>query len=173
MKTTRFYQMLRFSMNSLLFLFLVTSCQQNAEKAGEKDMEKTPEQQMGEPVDPDIKDQSREITTVEGTIKLNANIKNWPEDIPSDVPEFKAGRIEGATIKNLKDNKGWTLILKDVPYEALNAYGKELKAKGFETQITAVGEKGGAISAQKGLISVILMGGQGNASLSITVGENQ
>lgn len=157
----------------LVSCLILVSCRSGAEKASEKAIEKALEQQSGEPVDLDLEKQTAEITTGEGTIRFDGTIKSWPREIPDDVPEFKKGRIEGCTFQNLVETQSWTIVLKELPEDAASAYHKELKARGFESQIITIGEKGGTVTAEKGNFSVAFMGGEGNGSLSVVVNKKQ
>lgn len=57
----------------------------------------------------------------------------------------------------------------DLNIDALKAYDKDLKAKGFESILMLIGEKGGTITAEKDGLSVALMGGDGNGTLSVQI----
>ena len=91
------------------------------------------------------------------------------DDIPAEVPEFTYGMIDGATISDVDNKIAYTFKIPDLSIDALKAYDKDLKAKGFESVLMLIGDKGGTITAEKDGLSVALMGGDGNGSLSVQI----
>jgi hypothetical protein len=169
MKTQNRYRQTAVILACFMLALLIASCQQTARKTSEKATEKALENATGGQAKVNLDNQSTEITTKEGTIKFDANIKSWPSDIPSVVPKFTAGRIEGATIQNMKESQGWSLVFKDLPDEAVVAYNKALEASGFETTVISAGQKVSSIMAEKGKIHVTFMGGEGSGNLSVAI----
>jgi len=157
----------------LVIIGLAFSCQRTAERTGEEAIEKSIEQSTGEKADVDLQEGSGTITTESGTVKYDSKITSWPSDIPDDVPEFTAGRIEGGTLSDGKEGKSWTLMIKDYPDKALEDYNKALKSNGFETHIMTIDNKGGTITAEKGNLTVAFMGGEGRGSLSVQLKEEK
>ncbi|MCX7919736.1 MAG: hypothetical protein N3A72_09075 [bacterium] len=43
----------------------------------------------------------------------------WPADIPSDVPEFTYGKVKVVTKSEMKNKKGWNVLLENVSADAL------------------------------------------------------
>lgn len=150
---------------------LFSSCKRAGEKTGEKAIENAIEQSTGKDADINLKDETAEVTINGEKVKFDGTVKSWPKEIPADIPEFKYGKIEGLTISDLEGGVGYTLNLSDLSADALKAYDKDLKAKGFETNFITIEDKGGTITAEKDNISVVLMGGEGNGSLSVQISK--
>lgn len=148
---------------------LFFSCKNSGEKAGEKAVENAIENASGEEADVNMKDETVEVTMNEGKIRYDGNIKSWPDEIPDEIPEFTYGKIDGATISDVDDKIAYTFKILDIDVAAMKAYDKDLKAKGFESMLILMGEKGGSITAEKEGLSVALMGGEGNGSLSVQI----
>ena len=73
------------------------------------------------------------IDTPEGQMQVNTSESgniSWPKDMPSDVPEFKAGKIEGTT----KLDKIWTIVLSNVNESDISSYKNALEDKGWKIE---------------------------------------
>ena len=143
------------------------TCKRTAEKTSEKLIEKS----VGEDADVDIDDEKVTIKTEEGTFTADASANNWPDEIPGDVPEFKDGKILSVSTQDVDDSKNWVVIFEDVSQNALKNYQEALEEKGFKISYTTIVASGGHLAAEKGELAVMLMAGDGNAT--VTVGTNQ
>lgn len=148
---------------------LISSCKNAGQKASDEAIEKTVENATGKDVEVNSNNETMEISTNDGKVKYDGNIKSWPDDIPAEVPEFTYCKIDGATISDVDNKIAYTYKIMDLNIDALKAYDKDLKAKGFESILMLIGEKGGTITAEKDGLSVALMGGDGNGTLSVQI----
>lgn len=157
----------------ILFLIIILtvaitySCQNAREKRVEKFTEKMLEKSIGEDVDIDVDGESITIHTDEGKIVASTGKKKWPNEIPSSVPKFNYGKIENVSLQEYSDGKSWAIIYENVPGDALSGYEKILKDKGFETSLTGMAEVGGMVMGEKGNLNVVVMIGEGGASVAI------
>ena len=154
----------------VLLAFAITvvfhSCKRAAENTSEKIIEKT----IGNEAKVDINDEKLVIETDEGTFTTDATIHSWPKELPNDVPEFKEGKVISVTTHEMDDNKNWVVIFEDVPKTALQKYKEELETEGFKINYTTTAGSGGHLAAEKGKLKVVVMVGEGNAT--VTVGSN-
>jgi len=146
---------------------VLTSCKRTAEKTSEKIIEKS----IGDDAKVDIDDEKVTIETDEGTFTTDATVHSWPKEVPGDVPEFKGGKVISVTTHEMDDTKNWVVILEDVPQTALQKYKEELETEGFKINYTTTAGTGGHLAAEKGKLAVVVMVGEGNAT--VTVGSNQ
>lgn len=151
----------------IALLFDSCTCKRTAEKTSEKMIEKS----IGEDADVDIDKEKVTIKTEEGTFTADASISSWPEEIPADVPEFKHGNIISVSTQEMGDSKNWVVMYEEVPPSALVKYKEDLENKGFKISYTTMVASGGHMAAEKGELAVMLMAGEGNAT--VTVGTNQ
>lgn len=129
------------------------------EKTAEEISESLIEASTGHKVDIDKKGEKvvMEANGIKTTIDQNAD--SWPSGIPSDVPEFKEGRIENVTTTEAPDYNGWSVTYKGVNTPMLDSYDKELKSAGFETMLIKINE-GGSLGGEKGNLTVNCMQGE-------------
>jgi len=126
------------------------------EQLAERMTEEMLEHASGQKTDVDMKDGDITIKTETGEVTLTET-SQWPADMFDVVPRFEHGTIErvhGGTESGLRRFNVW---YKDVPDDASNKYMEQLKAAGFEPQMSAMGPEGGMLGAQKGNIAVQLM----------------
>jgi hypothetical protein len=147
-------------------VFKSCTCERTAEKTSEKMIEKS----MSEDAKVDIDDEKVTIKTEEGTFTADATATTWPKEVPGDIPEFKEGKIISVSTQEMNDTKNWVVIYEDVSQNALSKYREELENKGFNISYTTIVASGGHLAAEKGELAVMLMVGEGNATL--TVGTN-
>ena len=151
----------------IALLFNSCTCKRTAEKTSEKMIEKS----LGEDAAVDIQDEKVTIKTEEGTFTADATLNSWPDEIPAEVPEFKEGKIISVSTQEMDDSKNWVVIYEDVPQTAMKNYQEALKKKGFKISYSTIVAQGGHLAAEKGELAVMLMAGEGNAT--VTVGTNQ
>ncbi|NTV05597.1 MAG: hypothetical protein HGA59_03700 [Chlorobiaceae bacterium] len=153
---------------ALLSLSITTSsCQKKIE---EVIVEKAFEQSTGKKVD--IKAGGKNITVESDgqKIQIQGNSGVWPADIPADVPMFSYGTIKGVTRFESREGKSWSVVCENVSGNIVKNYESKLKKNGFETVSTIVtSDKGeeGSVSGTKEKMNVMLMIGNGSASLSV------
>ncbi|WP_273568085.1 hypothetical protein [Maribacter halichondriae] len=158
-------------MGVVLLAFTITAVFHSCKRAAEKTSEKIIEKSMGDDANIDIDDEKMVIETDEGTFTTDATIHSWPKELPSDVPEFKEGKVISVTTHEMDDNKNWVVIFEDVPQTALQKYKEELETEGFKINYTTTAGTGGHLTAEKGKLTVVVMVGEGNAT--VTVGSDQ
>jgi hypothetical protein len=157
----------------MAFLFLVAvslnfSCQPIGKKGAEKAMEEALEQESGEEADVDLNANEATITHGDVTSHIDPNAKNWPRDIPSEVPEFTYGDIKGITTSDHPERYIWTIVYENVPADAFKKYNDELKAKGMQPMLLDMGEQGGSVNCEYGDLAISVMGGDGNAVVGVS-----
>ncbi len=154
-----------FAAISLVTVF--TSCKRAAEKTSEKIIEKS----IGDKVKVDLDDEKIVIETEEGTFTADATLQSWPKEIPNEVPEFKNGKIVMVNTQNMEEGKNWVIIFEDVSPNEAAKYKENLESNGFKINFTTTAGTGTHFAAEKGEITVILMGDEGGASISVGVKE--
>ncbi len=169
METRKLFKM--FSTAVFLSTIVLLTAMNGCKKAAEKTNEKLIEQSIGGDAKVDIDDQKVVIETDEGTFTTDANVHSWPKDVPSDVPEFKEGKVMGATTQTMEGANNWMILFEAVPNKALEDYKKQLENAGFAISFTTVAGTGGQLAAEKDDLSVMLMMGDGNAT--VTVSQNE
>lgn len=162
MKTINVKNLIFMLLISIPILLYLNACQNTAEKTTEKLIEQAIE---GE-ADVDIEDKKFVVETEEGKF-TSEEVKSWPKDIPSSVPEFKLGKILNAMTQTTPEANTWTLVFEEVPDEALEKFKKELQDKGFKIESTVKMGTKGNMSAKKDNLMVVMMAGDGMASLSV------
>jgi hypothetical protein len=150
----------------LSVLFLVVSCAQSAEKSGEKMLENALEQSTGENTDVDIDEGTLTFESDSMRAVVETEAKTWPDDAPSEVPEFTWGDIAHTTFSEYGETKSWGVHLKNVPLDALGKYEAELKKAGFKTSRFTM-NKGGNVTGQNGKFVVTVTIGEGNGHVGI------
>lgn len=150
-------------MLAIILMLVFDSCKKTSEKTGEKMMETM----IGNNADVDMDDEKIVIKTDEGTFTSDATANSWPKEIPNDVPEFKDGKIVNVSTQVVDDGKNWTLLFEEVDDKALNEYESILKKNGFKVSSITMGGTNAHVTGEKGDLFVIIMGGDGMASLSV------
>jgi len=148
---------------AIIVMFVFDSCKKASEKTGEKIIETA----IGNNADVDVDDEKIVIKTDEGTFTSDASANSWPDAIPNEVPEFKEGKIVNVSTQFVDNNKNWTLLFEDIPDKALNNYEAKLRKNGFKVSSITMGGTNAHVTGEKGDLIVIVMGGDGMASLSV------
>ena len=154
-------------MLAIVVMFVFNSCKKASEKTGEKLIESV----IGHDADVDMDEEKIVIKTDEGTFTSDATANSWPETIPDDVPEFTDGKIVNISTRVLEASKNWNLLFEEVDDKALNAYEAKLKESGFKVSSITMGGTNAHITGEKDDLIVIVMGGDGMASLSVGIGD--
>ncbi|MCP4978579.1 MAG: hypothetical protein GY931_20730 [Maribacter sp.] len=144
---------------------LSTSCKRAAEKTQEKIIEKA----IGDEAQVDLDDEKIVIKTDEGTFTTDANTQSWPKEIPDEVPEFKDGKIVMVNTQNMEEGKNWVVIFEDTSPDEVMKYKEKLESNDFKINFTTRAGTGTHFAAEKDNITVILMGDEGNVSISVGV----
>ncbi len=146
---------------SLIFAF--NSCKKASEKVSEKIIEKS----IGNDADVAIDKDKITIKTDEGTFTTDVSENSWSDEIPNEVPEFRYGKILSVTTQQMDEGNSWMLVFENVPETALKEYQTELKNKSFKISSMTTYGTGGMLSAEKDKLSVMIMAGEGNATVTI------
>jgi len=144
-----------------------TSCKRAAEKTQEKIIEKA----IGDKAKVDLDDEKIVIETEEGTFTADATIQSWPKEIPNEVPKFKNGKIVMVNTQNMEEGKNWVIIFEDVSPNEPAKYKKTLESNGFKINFTTTAGTGTHFAAEKDNITVMLMGDEGGASITVGIQE--
>ena len=139
------------------------------ERLAEKSVANMIEKATGGKATVDLKDGTIKVKTAEGEAVIGSS-KEWPADMPSDVPKLSSGKIMGAVRSSQEEKKLWNITLQDVEAGAFDQYAEALKAKGWEIKMTTKDEDGGMLQAVKDkLLVVAIFTDKGKAiSLSVT-----
>jgi len=141
------------------------SCKKASEKASEKMIEKS----IGDDAEVDINDEMITVKTDEGTFTTDANAKDWPQEIPKDVPEFTNGKVTAVTTQLMDDSHNWVIVFGDVPENAIEDYETTLKGEGFTILLTTLAGTGGYMTAEKDNYNVVVMAAEGDATVTVGV----
>ncbi len=152
---------------AILLVTVSTSCKRAAEKTQEKIIEKA----IGDKAKVDLDDEKIMIETEDGTFTADATIQSWPKEIPNEVPEFKNGKIVMVNTQNMKEGKNWVIIFEDVSSNATAKYKENLESNGFNINFTTTAGTGTHFAAEKDNITVMLMGDEGGASITVGIQE--
>ena len=144
-----------------------SSCQK---KIGDVMVEKAIEQSTGQKVDINSGGQKITIQSEGQKIEIQGNSGVWPADMPADVPKFSSGQIKAVTRADTPEGKSWSVVCENVTGNIVKDFESQLKSKGFKnisTIVTSGESEGGVVSAEKEKLKVVLMTGNGTASLSV------
>ena len=150
----------------VMLAFVIESC--TCERTAEKTSEEMIEKAVGEDAEVDIDKEKVTIKTEEGTFTADASVDSWPEDIPEAIPEFEHGKIVSVSTQKMGDSDNWVVIYEDVVQTALKKYKEKLEKEGFKISYTTIVASGGHLAAEKGGLAVMLMAGEGNATVTIS-----
>ena len=142
-----------------------TSCKRAAEKTQEKIIEKA----IGDKAKVDLDDEKIVIETEEGTFTADATTQSWPKEIPNEVPEFKNGKIVMVNTQNMEEGKNWVIIFEDVSPNEAAKYKENLESNDFKINFSTTAGTGTHFAAEKDNITVMLMGDEGGASLTVGI----
>ncbi len=145
----------------------LSSCQKKIEEVL---VEKAIEQSTGNKVDINSNGNNITIQSQGQKIEFQGNSGVWPADMPVDVPRFSWGKIGVVTRSETPDGKSWNVVFERVPGNIVKDAESQLKSKGFQkvsTVVTSGDGEGGVVSAEKEKLKVVLMTGNGTASLSV------
>jgi len=133
----------------LTMSMLISGCDKIAEKASEEATEKIIEQAAGGEADVEVdKDGNFELKTKDGSIKAGST--EWPDKIPSDVPQFKDGKITSVMESKTGENGiAYIIGIEDSSLEAVDKYKGELEANGWSVSFSGNTEESATFSAEK------------------------
>jgi hypothetical protein len=126
---------------------------QASEKTAENMMERTLERATGEKTDVSVNGGNVTITTPGGSVEMKET-SEWPPDMFSDVPRFTYGTVERVSSGQEGGMTKFNVYLRDVSDDAVDKYGADMKAAGWEAQSTMQSDEGGMVSAQKGNVAL-------------------
>jgi Zn/Cd-binding protein ZinT len=144
-------------MNALLLLCLLVIFGCSQKRNQEKMTEEILEHATGKDVDVNIQDGNVQITDKDSRTEI-AETKSWPADLSDDVPEFNTGKIQ-RVVKTQEQADTWTvnIYLADISIDDIRSYEIALKKKGWQTNLTQMGDKGGFLNGQKGTMGINFM----------------
>ncbi len=80
---------------------------------------------------------------------------------------LKTEKIVNVSTQVVDDGKNWTLLFEEFDDKALNDYEAKLKKNGFKVSSITMGGANAHVTGEKGDLFVVVMGGDGMASLSV------
>jgi len=95
------------------------------------------------------------IDTPEGQMQVNTSETSnlsWPKEITSDIPEFKAGKIEGTS----HVSQIWTVIYSNISDSDINSYKDSLNKNGWKIEGEVDAGIAKSFSATKGIYQISL-----------------
>lgn len=106
------------------------------------------------------------------TVNLNTENKEWPTEIPSDIPEFKYGDIE--TVSKVTNDyvNSWTIIYQNVSENDFGKYKKDLDENDFKTVTSLDTPQGIVITLNKETFTLVVTYINEEETLSIGVSES-
>ena len=152
------------------FVLGVAACKGKTanERLAEKSVANMIEKATGGQATVDLKSGTLKVKTAEGEAEFGST-KEWPADLPGDVPKFASGKILGAVRSAQEDKKYWHLTIQDVEDGAFDKYAEELKAKGWEIKMTTKAEEGGMLQAVKDKLLVVVTFADKGRTVSLAV----
>ena len=145
----------------------ITSCQKKIEDVL---VEKAIEQSTGKKVAVNSGGNNITIQSEGQKIEIQGNNGVWPADMPADVPKFSWGKIKAVTRAETPEGKNWSVVCENVSGNIVKEFETQLKSNGFKnvsTIVTSGESSGGVVSGEKEKLKVVLMTGNGTASLSV------
>lgn len=126
----------------------------------------------GGQVDIDADDDSYTWETEEGS-GTAGTAAEWPEDIPSDIPEFTYATIESNFSLSDETGKGWSMTFTDPDADAVDKYSSELESDGWTIVSTLASGTMKMISAEKDSYTMTVSCDTEDSGCSLMVGEEE
>ena len=113
------------------------------------------ESSTGGDVDVEIDEDEGSYTweTEDGSATVGTT-QEWPDDIPSDIPEFTYGDIVSQFSLSEGEESGWNLGFSDADNDAVDQYQSDLEADGWEISATMTSGTVQMVTAEKGTYTV-------------------
>ncbi len=125
------------------------------DKIGEELLEEAIESGTGSDVNIDSDDESVSIESDDMSMNIEEG-QDWPEDIPSTVPEFTYGTILGVTQSLNQEEDYWAITIQDIDSNAFTNYKSDLEDNGWEIDYTQTYNEVEALSASLDNDTVVL-----------------
>lgn len=138
------------------------------ERLAEKGVANMIEKATGGQASVDLKNGTIKVKTAQGDVEFGST-KEWPADLPADVPKLSSGKIMGAVRSAQEEKKLWNITLQGVEAGAFDKYAEELKARGWEIKVTSKTEEGGMIQAVKDKLMVVASFAEKGRTVSLAV----
>ncbi|MBU0975293.1 MAG: hypothetical protein ABIE03_07410 [Patescibacteria group bacterium] len=125
------------------------------ENLAEKIVEEAIENETGDDVNVNIEgtngEESVHISDGDNSVDVSSG-EDWPDDMPSYVPEFKYGTL---TVKtkisgDTSGEYGWSMVYESVDSDALEKYKNDLEKSGWSIETTIDTGEGKVVGASKG-----------------------
>jgi len=151
----------------IIFLLALLTTFYSCKKATEKNAEKMIEKSIGNEATVDIDKDKITLETDKG--KFTTDAKEWPSEIPKEVPMFTDGNLTAVTNQEMNDSNNWVIIFGDIPKNALQDYKTKLTGEGYTIVFSTSAGTGGHVAAEKGNYNIMIMEADGNATVSVGV----
>ena len=112
-------------------------------------LEEVMEESIGGDADVDIDDDTFTWESEDGSGSVG-EATEWPDDIPSDIPEFTYADIISHFSLGDETGSGWTLTFENADSDAINSYGGDLESDGWVIISTYSDNDVEMITAEKG-----------------------
>jgi len=130
-------------------VLLTPGCGKKAEeKNAENAMEKALTEATGKETKVDLHDGNVRIENKDMKVDI-ASSSTWPADMFADVPKFTGGAIERVVKTNEGGAKKFNIYYTGVKDNAVKQYTQDLKAQGWDANLTEMGGKAAMLNAQK------------------------
>jgi hypothetical protein len=126
---------------------------ESGEKVAENMMERTLEKATGEKTEVDVEGGDVSIKTGDSSVEMKET-SEWPADMFSDVPRFAYGTVERVSSGQEGGMTKFNIYVRDVADDAMDKYGADMKAAGWQSQSVMESDEGGMLSAEKGNIAL-------------------
>jgi len=122
----------------------------------------------GADVDINSKDGSVNAESEDGSLSLGGKI--WPKDMPSDVPEFKDGKIAAVSAVKSGEGQSWSVDVSEVTKAEYDAYKNALTSAGF-TESSSFSSETEVVGYENTSWDINLLYEESAKSLMITVSK--
>jgi hypothetical protein len=136
-----------------------------------KDSTNSQDEEIDEDTDNSTNEGSFEYDMGDTTINIDTEEKEWPSDIPSNIPEFKYGDIETvSTATGGEYVKTWSVIYSNTSESSFTKYKSDLEKVGFETVSSLRTTQGSVATVNKDPVTMVItyMEEEKRTSVSIT-----
>lgn len=169
--------MKKYGFQAIIFLFVaaalvlgLSACKGKTanERLAEKGVANMIEKATGGQATVDLKNGTIKVKTAQGDVEFGST-KEWPADLPGDVPKLSSGKIMGAVRSAQEEKKLWSITIQGVEAGAFEKYADDLKAKGWEIKLTSKTEEGGMLQAVKDKLMVVATFADKGKTVSLAV----
>jgi hypothetical protein len=120
----------------------------------------------------DTEDASLKYDLGDTTVEVESGDEEWPNDIPSTIPEFKYGDID-STAKVANDYaNSWTVICNNIEEDAFEDYKTDLEDAGFSNISTLETSEGSMLTVSKEPYTMIVTYNKDENTLGLSITQS-